>query len=328
MKKKNQTVTATEENVIDFIRSDVYLFIDTLRQLGGNKKFEHEQAMEMLNAKFGDSISEELMVKASKALEEHGIVDTEKEKKQEVKEKKQEVKEKKQEVKKEVKEKKQAKWVLSKAVKIDAFEQMCEKEWADSGLQDEHIKNKVHNILAQWYRLDSPSPLAGYSKRHRPQSQEELEKQMCEDFAMQFSQYGGYWDEQDIEQIVRQQDMEQIVRDENLKKAEWEYFEDETDYSPYAEATATIDGKTVKVGYLWDDQFGGCYVSVDGADVRDRGVCEHCCEVVQKAIGKELTGLSYELWESWVEYHGLHEGWEDMDDDERHELYGKAIVCC
>ena len=33
MKKKNQTVIATEENVIDFIKSDVYLFIDTLRLL-------------------------------------------------------------------------------------------------------------------------------------------------------------------------------------------------------------------------------------------------------------------------------------------------------
>ena len=98
MKKKNQTVTATEENVIDFIRSDVYLYIDTLRQLGGNKKFEHEQAMRMLDAKFGDSIGEELMAKASKALEEHGIVDTEKkqEVKEEVMEKKQEVREKKQ----------------------------------------------------------------------------------------------------------------------------------------------------------------------------------------------------------------------------------------
>ena len=325
MKKKNQTVTATEENVIDFIRSDVYLFIDTLRQLGGNKKFEHEQAMRMLDAKFGDSIGEELMAKASKALEEHGIVDTEKKKQEAKQEAKQEVK---QEVKEEVKEKKQAKWVLSKAVKIDAFERMCEKEWADSGLQDESIRQAVRNKLAKWYKMDSASPLAGYSKHHRPQSQEELEKQMCEDFAMQFSQYGGYRDEQDIEQIVRQQDMEQIVRDENLKKAEWEYFEDETDYSPYAEATATIDGKTVKVGYLWDEQLERCYVSVDGADVTDRDVCEHCCEVVEKAIGKELTGLSYELWESWVEYHGLHEGWEDMDEDERHELYGKAIVCC
>ena len=325
MKKKSQTVTATEENVIDFIRSDVYLFIDTMRQLGGSKKFEHEQAMRMLDAKFGDSLGEELMVKASKALEEHGIVDTEKKKQEAKQEAKQEVK---QEVKEEVKEKKQAKWVLSKAVKIDAFERMCEKEWADSGLKDESIRQAVRNKLAKWYKMDSASPLAGYSKRHRPQSQEELEKQMCEDFAMQFSQYGGYRDEQDIEQIVRQQDMEQIVRDENLKKAEWEYFEDETDYSPYAEATATIDGKTVKVGYLWDEQLERCYVSVDGADVTDRDVCEHCCEVVEKAIGKELTGLSYELWESWVEYHGLHEGWEDMDEDERHELYGKAIVCC
>ena len=72
--KKNQTVTATEENVISFIKSDVYLFIDTLRQLGCDKKFEHEEAMRVLNAKFGDTISEELMAKASKALEEHGII--------------------------------------------------------------------------------------------------------------------------------------------------------------------------------------------------------------------------------------------------------------
>ena len=73
--KKHQTVTATEENVFSFIKSDVYLFIDTLRQLGcKDRKFEHEQAMVMLNAKFGDSISEELMDKVNKALEEHGII--------------------------------------------------------------------------------------------------------------------------------------------------------------------------------------------------------------------------------------------------------------
>ena len=300
MKKKNQTVTATEENVISFIRSDVYLYIDTLRQLGGDKKFEHEQAMRMLDAKFGN-ISEELMTKASKALEEHGIVDTE------------------QEVKQEVKEKKQAKWVFSKTVKLDAFERMCEKAWADSGLKDESIKQEVHDEIAKWHKLDSASPLAGYDKHHRPQSQEELEKQMYEDFDMQFSQY-----DKDMEE----QDMEQTVKDEELKEAEWEYFEDETGDSPYAEANATIDGKEVTVGYLWDEQDGGCYVRINGADVRDRGVCDHCCEVVQKAIGKELTGLSYGLWESWVEYHGLHEGWEDMDDDERHDLYNKAIVCC
>ena len=318
MKKKSQTVTATEENVIDFIRSDVYLFIDTLRQLGGkDKKFEHEHSMVMLNAKFGDSIGEELMAKVSKALEEHGIVDTEKEAKQEVK----------QEVK-EVKEKKQAKWVLSKAVKIDAFERMLEMAWADSGLKDESIRQAVHDKLAQWYRLDSASPLAGFSRHCRPQSQEALEMSMYENIDMQFSQYDGYREEPDVEQIMTKQDMEQIVRDEKLEKAEWEYFEDETDDSPYVQATAAIDGNTVTVGYLWDEQEGGCYVHVNGFDVRDRGVCEHCCEVVQKAIGKELTGLSYELWESWVEYHGLHEGWEDMDDDERHELYGKAIVCC
>ena len=74
-KEKHQTVIATEENVISFIKSDVYLFIDTLRQLGcKDKKFEYEHSMVMLNAKFGDSISEELMDKANKALEEHGII--------------------------------------------------------------------------------------------------------------------------------------------------------------------------------------------------------------------------------------------------------------
>ena len=326
MKKKNQTVIATEENVIDFIRSDVYLFIDTMRQLGGkDKKFEYEHSMVMLNAKFGDSISEELMDKASKALEEHGIVDTEK-KKQEVKE---EVKEEvKQEVKQEVMEKKQAKWVLSKAVKIDAFERMLEMAWADSGLKDESIKQAVHDKLAQWYRLDSASPLAGFSRHCRPQSQEALEVSMYEDIDMQFSQYDGYREETDIEQIMTKQEMEHIFRDENLEKAEWEYFCDDTDDSPYVEARAAIDGKTVTVGYLWDEQEGGCYVHVNGFDVRDRGVCDHCCEVVEKAIGKELTGLPYELWESWAEYHELYEDWEDMHEDERHEHYSKGIVQC
>ena len=220
----------------------------------------------------------------------------------------------------------QAKWVLSKATKIDAFERMLEKAWADSGLKDESIKQEVHDDIAQWYRLDSRSPLAGYSGHCRPQSQEELEKQMYEDIDMRLSQYDGYREEDEEDDM--EQDMEQIVKDEKLKNAEWEYFYDETEDSPYAEATATIDGKTVTVGYLWDEQEGGCYVHVNGFDVRDRGVCDHCCEVVEKAIGKELTGLPYELWESWVEYHGLHEDWEDMDDDERHELYLNAIVRC
>ena len=314
MKKKNQTVIATEENVIDYIRSDVYLFIDTLRQLGGNKKFEHEQAMEMLNAKFGDSLGEELMDKASKALEEHGIVDTEKEVKQEVKQ--------------EVKEKKQAKWVLSKAVKIDAFERMLEMAWAHSGLKDESIKQAVHDKLAKWYRLDSASPLAGFSRNYRPQSQEALEVSLYGNIDMKFSQYDGYREEPDAMQIMMEQKMEQIVRDGKLEKAEWEYFCDDTDDSPYVEARAAIDGETVTVGYLWDEQEGGCYAHVNGFDVRDRGFCDHCCEVVEKAIGKTLTGLPYELWESWVEYHELYYDWEDMDEDERHERYCKGIVQC
>lgn len=322
MRKKNQTVTATEETVIDYIESDVCLFIATLRQLGGDKKLEHEQAMRMLEAKFGDSIGDELMAKVSKALEEHGIVDTEK-KEQEVKE---EVKD--MEVKKEVKEKKQAKWAFSKATKIDTFERMLEKAWADSGLKDESIKNEVRDKLAQWYRLDSASPLAGYDKHHRPQSQEELEMDMYENIDMQFSQYDGYREDMDMEQIMMEHDMEQIVKDEKLEKAEWEYYEDQTEDAPRAEATATIDGYEVTVGYLWDEQEGGCHVHVNGFAVRDKGVCDHCCEVVGKAIGKELTGLSYELWESWVEYHERYEDWEDMDEDERHELYSKAIVSC
>ena len=309
--KKNQTVTATEENVFSFVKR-VCMMADAFKQMGGKMNFD--SAMDKLNYQFGDSLSEELMAKASKALEEHGIVDTEKEVKQEVK--------------KEVKEKKQAKWVLSKEAKIDAFERMLEMAWTDSGLKDESIRQAVHDKLAKWYRLDSASPLAGYSKYHRPQSQEELEKQMYENIDMQFSQYDGYREDMDMEQIMMEQKMEQIVRDGKLEKAEWEYFCDGTDDSPYVEATAAIDGETVTVGYLWDEQEGGCFVDVNGFDVRDRGFCDHCCEVVEKIIGKELTGLPYELWESWAEYHELYEDWEDMDDDERHELYGKAIVQC
>ena len=221
----------------------------------------------------------------------------------------------------------QAKWVLSKAVKIDAFERMLEKAWADSGLQDESIKQAVRDEIAKWYKLDSASPLAGYDKYHRPQSQEELEKQMYEDFDMQFSQYDKDVEEQDIEQIVKEQDVEQIVKDEKLKTAEWEYYEDQTEDAPRAEATATINGYEVTVGYLWGVDMG-CYVLINGNDVDDKKICEHCCEVVEKAIGKELTGISYELWESWAEYNGLYEDWEDMDEDERYARYSKAIVQC
>lgn len=223
----------------------------------------------------------------------------------------------------------QAKWVLSKATKIDAFERMLEKAWEDSGLKDESIKQAVHDELAQWYRLDSASPLAGYSGHCRPQSQEELETDMYENIDMRLSQYDGYGEEEDdIEQEVRQQDMEQIVKDEKLEKAEWEYVYDETDGSPYAQATATIDGETVTVGYLWDEQEGGCYVHVNGHDIMDRGVCDHCCEVVEHTISKELTWLPYWLWERWVEYNGIYEGWEDMSFGERYKLYRNAIVQC
>ena len=121
------------------------------------------------------------------------------------------------------------------------------------------------------------------------------------------------------------QGIEKSITDEGLKAAEWEYYEDETEDAPRAEATATINGYEVTVGYLWDVD-GGCYVRINGNDVDDREICEHYCEVVGKAIGKELTGISYELWKDWVEYHELYEDWEDMDDDERYARYRKAIV--
>lgn len=71
-KEKHQTVIATEENVQEFIKSDVSLMADTMRQLGGKMEFNH--AMDMLHEKFGDSISEELMDKVNKELEEYGII--------------------------------------------------------------------------------------------------------------------------------------------------------------------------------------------------------------------------------------------------------------
>lgn len=234
-------------------------------------------------------------------------------------------------------EKKQAKWVLSKKAKIDAFERMLEEAWVNSGFNDESIKQAVHDRIAKWYRLDSRSPLAGYSKHFRPKSQEELEMNMYENIDMRLSQYDGYR-ENHIEEILMQLEMKQLVKDENLKKAEWEYFYDATDYKPYVEATATIDGEKVTVGYLWDEQEGGCFAHVHGHDITDRGVCDHCCEVVEKIIGETLTEMPYELWECWAGYKGRYEDWEytdederyeyweDLDDDERHELYYKGIV--
>ena len=126
--------------------------------------------------------------------------------------------------------------------------------------------------------------------------------------------------EKNIEKAVTE-----LFTDEELKGAEWEYCEDETEDAPRAEATATINGYEVTVGYLWA-VYGGCYVRINDNDVDDKGICEHYCEVVGKAIGKELTGISYVLWKDWVEYHGLYGDWEDMDEDERYSRYRKAIV--
>ena len=69
--KKHQTVIATEENVFSFVKR-VCMMADAFKQMGGKMNFD--SAMDKLNYQFGDSLGEELMVKASKALEEHGII--------------------------------------------------------------------------------------------------------------------------------------------------------------------------------------------------------------------------------------------------------------
>ena len=71
MKKKNQIVIATEENVFRFVKI-ICMIADSIRQMGGKMNFD--SAMRKLNYQFGDSIGEELMAKVSKALEEHGII--------------------------------------------------------------------------------------------------------------------------------------------------------------------------------------------------------------------------------------------------------------
>lgn len=108
-----------------------------------------------------------------------------------------EVKEEEQEVEEsieEVKEENPVKWVFSKKLKLDTFNKMCERAWADSGLQDESIKKAVYDELSKWYKMSLKSPWAGYMRyyKYRPHSNEELEKDMYEKFDSQFSQYDGY----------------------------------------------------------------------------------------------------------------------------------------
>ena len=71
MKKKNQTVTATEENVFSFVKR-ICMMADAFKQMGGKMNFD--SAMDKLNYQFGDSISAELMTTVSKAFEGHGII--------------------------------------------------------------------------------------------------------------------------------------------------------------------------------------------------------------------------------------------------------------
>lgn len=94
----------------------------------------------------------------------------------------------------EIKEEKPVKWVFSKAVKTETFDKMCEKAWADSGLKEESIKQKVRDEIAKWYKMSSKSPWAGIPKydKYRPHSKKELEKRMYECFHFQFCKYDGY----------------------------------------------------------------------------------------------------------------------------------------
>ena len=71
MKKKHQTVIATEENVFSAVKR-ICMMADAIKQMGGKMNFD--SAMRMLNHHFRDSIGEELKTKASKALEEHEII--------------------------------------------------------------------------------------------------------------------------------------------------------------------------------------------------------------------------------------------------------------
>ena len=68
---KNHTVIATEENVFSFVKR-ICMMADAFKQMGGKMNFD--SAMDKLNYQFGNSISAELLDKASKALEEHGII--------------------------------------------------------------------------------------------------------------------------------------------------------------------------------------------------------------------------------------------------------------
>ena len=71
MKKKSQTMIATEENVFSFVKR-ICMMADAFRQMGG--KMNLDSAMDKLNYQFGDSISAELMTKVSKTFEEHRII--------------------------------------------------------------------------------------------------------------------------------------------------------------------------------------------------------------------------------------------------------------
>lgn len=118
------------------------------------------------------------------------VEDVEEDVEEEVKEEEQEV----EESIEEVKEENPVKWVFSKKLKLDTFNRMCEKAWADSGLQDESIKKAVYDELSKWYKMSLKSPWAGYMRyyKYRPHSNEELEKDMYEKFDWQFSKYDGY----------------------------------------------------------------------------------------------------------------------------------------
>ena len=131
---------------------------------------------------------------ADEPHEEEPPVEAVEEVEEEVEEEEQEVEQEEEKSIEEVNAEKPVKWVFSKKLKLDTFNRMCEKAWADSGLQDESIKKAVYDELSKWYKMSLKSPWAGYMRyyKYRPHSNEELEKDMYEKFEMQFSKYDGY----------------------------------------------------------------------------------------------------------------------------------------
>lgn len=86
------------------------------------------------------------------------------------------------------------KWTLSKAVKLETFDRIFEKAWADSGLTDEDTKKALYEEEWKAWRMDRKNPWAGFVAwdKYRPHSQEELEQKMYEGIEVASWKHGGF----------------------------------------------------------------------------------------------------------------------------------------